>query len=39
MEVLISPVSVAEALAAAEGGADIVDVKNVAEGSLRGLPW
>ena len=40
MEVLISPVSVAEALAAAEGGADIVDVKDVAAGSLgASFPW
>lgn len=34
MRVLISPVSVEEARAARAGGADIIDVKNVAEGSL-----
>jgi uncharacterized protein (UPF0264 family) len=34
MRVLISPVSVEEARAVRAGGADIIDVKNVAEGSL-----
>lgn len=40
MKVLISPVSRGEALAVCEGGADIVDVKNTAEGSLgANFPW
>ncbi|WP_456329009.1 (5-formylfuran-3-yl)methyl phosphate synthase [Archaeoglobus sp.] len=40
MKVLVSPMSVAEALEAIEGGADIIDVKNPAEGSLgANFPW
>src|SRR5689334_5902222 len=40
MKVLVSPVSPEEAWAAAEGGADIIDVKNVREGSLgASFPW
>jgi uncharacterized protein (UPF0264 family) len=40
MKVLISPTSVDEALAVADGGADIVDIKNVKEGSLgASFPW
>jgi hypothetical protein len=40
MKILISPVSVEEALAVWRGGADIVDIKNVAEGSLgASFPW
>jgi len=40
MKVLISPISVEEALEVAEGGADIVDIKNVKEGSLgANFPW
>jgi len=40
MKVLISPISVEEALVVCEGGADIVDVKNVDEGSLgANFPW
>lgn len=40
MKVLISPISVEEALAVCEGGADIVDIKNVKEGSLgASFPW
>lgn len=40
MKVLISPISVAEAFEVCDGGADIVDVKNVDEGSLgANFPW
>jgi uncharacterized protein (UPF0264 family) len=40
VKVLISPISVDEALAVARGGADIVDIKNVKEGSLgANFPW
>ncbi|WP_405434809.1 (5-formylfuran-3-yl)methyl phosphate synthase [Streptomyces anulatus] len=40
MKVLISPVNVAEAVIAAHGGADIVDIKNIDEGSLgASFPW
>ncbi len=40
MKVLVSPMSVAEAIEAIEGGADIIDVKNPAEGSLgANFPW
>ena len=40
MEVLISPVSLEEAKQVVEGGADIVDIKNVKEGSLGAqFPW
>jgi uncharacterized protein (UPF0264 family) len=40
MKVLVSPVSVAEALEVAAGDADIVDIKNVREGSLgASFPW
>lgn len=40
MKVLISPISMDEALAVCQGGADIVDVKNVNEGSLgANFPW
>ncbi len=40
MKVLISAVSVDEAVAAFRGGADIIDVKNVQEGSLgASFPW
>jgi uncharacterized protein (UPF0264 family) len=40
MKVLVSPISLEEAWAAAEGGADIIDVKNVTEGSLgASFPW
>jgi len=40
MKVLVSPMNVAEALQAIEGGADIIDVKNPAEGSLgANFPW
>jgi uncharacterized protein (UPF0264 family) len=40
MKVLISPVSPGEAQAAYEGGADIIDIKNPAEGSLgASFPW
>lgn len=40
MQILISPVSVEEALCVARGGADIVDVKNTDEGSLgANFPW
>ena len=40
MKMLISPVSLDEAKAVVAGGADIVDVKNVNEGSLGGQkPW
>ena len=37
---LVSPVNVSEALAAIRGGADILDIKNPAEGSLgANFPW
>ena len=40
MKVLISPVSSEEAVAAIQGDADIIDVKNVNEGSLGAqFPW
>lgn len=40
MKVLISPVSAEEARVVCEGGADIVDIKNVNEGSLgANFPW
>ena len=40
VRVLISPVSLEEAAAIIEGGADIIDIKNVNEGSLGAqFPW
>jgi uncharacterized protein (UPF0264 family) len=40
MQVLISPISVEEARSVCAGGADIVDIKNVKEGSLgANFPW
>ncbi len=40
MLLLVSPADVPEALAASVGGADIIDVKNPAEGSLgANFPW
>lgn len=40
MKVLISPVSLEEARMVVEGGADIIDIKNVKEGSLGAqFPW
>jgi len=40
MKILISPISLEEAHAVADGGADIVDIKNVNEGSLGAqMPW
>ena len=40
MKVLISPVTLEEAKIVVEGGADVVDIKNVAEGSLGAqFPW
>ncbi len=40
MLVLVSPKNLSEALEAIEGGADIIDVKNPAEGSLgANFPW
>jgi len=40
MKLLISPTNVKEALIAAKGGADIIDVKNPLEGSLgANYPW
>lgn len=40
MKVLISPISEKEAHIVLEGGADIIDIKNVAEGSLGAqFPW
>ena len=40
MKVLVSPETLEEARAAFEGGADIIDVKNVEEGSLgANYPW
>ena len=40
MKLLVSPKDESEALEAAQGGADIIDVKNPAEGSLgASFPW
>lgn len=40
MKVLISPVSLEEALLVADGGGDIIDIKNTREGSLgANFPW
>lgn len=40
MKVLVSPMSIDEAIEAITGGADIIDVKNPAEGSLgANFPW
>ncbi len=40
MKVLVSPMSVDEAIESLRGGADIIDVKNPAEGSLgANFPW
>ncbi|HDN73906.1 (5-formylfuran-3-yl)methyl phosphate synthase [Archaeoglobales archaeon] len=40
MKVLVSPRDLSEAIEALEGGADIIDVKNPAEGSLgANFPW
>jgi (5-formylfuran-3-yl)methyl phosphate synthase len=40
MQALISPISLEEALIVAEGGADIIDIKNIKEGSLgASFPW
>ncbi|MET1124087.1 MAG: (5-formylfuran-3-yl)methyl phosphate synthase [Archaeoglobaceae archaeon] len=40
MKVLVSPMNKTEAVEAIEGGADIIDVKNPAEGSLgANFPW
>jgi len=40
MKILISPVSLEEARIVVEGGADILDIKNVKEGSLGAqVPW
>ena len=40
MKVLVSPMSIEEAIEAIQGGADIIDVKNPAEGSLgANFPW
>ncbi len=40
MKVLVSPMSIEEALESVKGGADIIDVKNPAEGSLgANFPW
>ena len=40
MRVLISPICLDEAQAVFDGGADIIDIKNVAEGSLgASFPW
>ncbi len=40
MKVLVSPMNLAEAIEALEGGADIIDVKNPSEGSLgANFPW
>jgi uncharacterized protein (UPF0264 family) len=40
MKILISPISADEAIEVADGGADIVDIKNVDEGSLgASFPW
>lgn len=40
MRLLVSPINIDEALAAVNGGADIIDVKNPKEGSLgANFPW
>ncbi|NIA03225.1 MAG: (5-formylfuran-3-yl)methyl phosphate synthase [Nitrospirae bacterium] len=40
MKLLVSPINIDEAQAAAKGGADIIDVKNPKEGSLgANFPW
>lgn len=40
MKLLVSPINIEEAKAAANGGADIIDVKNPKEGSLgANFPW
>ena len=40
MKVLVSAISIAEAHAVVDGGADILDIKNVKEGSLgANFPW
>ena len=40
MKLLVSPINTEEAIAAANGGADIIDVKNPKEGSLgANFPW
>lgn len=40
MKLLVSPMNLEEAEAAAEGGADIIDIKNPKEGSLgASFPW
>ncbi|MFX0062988.1 MAG: (5-formylfuran-3-yl)methyl phosphate synthase [Candidatus Hermodarchaeota archaeon] len=40
MKLLVSPINLSEARECVQGGADIVDVKNPAEGSLgAGFPW
>ena len=40
MKVLVSPMSIEEAMESVRGGADIIDVKNPAEGSLgANFPW
>ncbi|MDI9645665.1 MAG: (5-formylfuran-3-yl)methyl phosphate synthase [Archaeoglobales archaeon] len=40
MKLLVSPMNLAEAFEAIEGGADIIDVKNPVEGSLgANFPW
>lgn len=40
MKLLVSPINIDEALAAVNGGADIIDVKNPKEGSLgANFPW
>ncbi|HTY90496.1 MAG TPA: (5-formylfuran-3-yl)methyl phosphate synthase [Methanocella sp.] len=40
MKLLVSPMNVQEAIAAEQGGADIIDVKNPKEGSLgANFPW
>ncbi len=40
MKLLVSPINIAEALIAEQGGADIIDVKNPKEGSLgANFPW
>lgn len=40
MKLLVSPINIEEAIAAAKGGADIIDVKNPKEGSLgANFPW
>ena len=40
MKLLVSPISIKEAIIASKGGADIIDVKNPKEGSLgANFPW